>query len=92
MGFLQWKIWVAFPQENQLQQSHATQPTLPVGCFSVSIVHQTLTWTTGSLTCAQMLMHATAQVGVRIHIRESALKLDSGRKIPCRTGESNLRQ
>ena len=24
--------------------------------------------------------------------RESALKLDSGRKIPCRTGESNLRQ
>ena len=25
-------------------------------------------------------------------IRESALKVDSGRKIPCRTGESNLRQ
>ena len=24
--------------------------------------------------------------------RESALKVDSGRKIPCRTGESNLRQ
>ena len=27
---------------------------------SVSIVHRTLTWTTGSLTCAQMLMHAIA--------------------------------
>ena len=25
-------------------------------------------------------------------VRESALKVDSGRKIPCRTGESNLRQ
>ena len=25
-------------------------------------------------------------------VRESSLKLDSGRKIPCRTGESNLRK
>ena len=25
-------------------------------------------------------------------VRESALKVDSGRKIPCRTGELNLRQ
>ena len=25
-------------------------------------------------------------------VRESAVKVDSGRKIPCRTGESNLRQ
>ena len=25
-------------------------------------------------------------------VRESALKADSGRKIPCRTGESNLRR
>ena len=25
-------------------------------------------------------------------VRESALKVDSGKKIPCRTGESNLRQ
>ena len=25
-------------------------------------------------------------------VRESALKVDTGRKIPCRTGESNLRQ
>ena len=30
--------------------------------------------------------------GVGTHVRESALKLDSGRKIPCRTGESDLRQ
>ena len=30
--------------------------------------------------------------GVYGHVRESALKVDSGRKIPCRIGESNLRQ
>ena len=55
MGFLPWAIRVVFPGKSQLQQSHATQPTVHAGCFSVSIIHQTLTWTTGSLTCAQML-------------------------------------
>ena len=92
MGFPPWEIWVAFPGESQLRQSRDTQPTVHDGCFRVSIIHRTPTWTTGSLTCAQMLMHAIAHGGVRTHVRESALKLDSGRKIPCRTGESNLRQ
>ena len=92
MGFLPWEIWVAFPRESQLRQSRATQPTVHAGCFSVSIIHRTLTWTTGSVTCAQMYMHAIAHGGVGTHVRESALKLDFGRKIPCRTGESNLRQ
>ena len=36
-----------------------------------------------------MLIHAIAHGGVRTHVKESALKVDSGRKIPCRTGESN---
>ena len=58
MGFSPWEIWVAFPGESQLQQSCATQPTVHAECFSVSIIHRTLTWTTGSLTCAQMLMQA----------------------------------
>ena len=62
------------------------------GCFSVSIIHQTLTWTRGSLTCTQMLMHVIAHEGVQTHERDSSLKVDSGRKIPCRTGESNLPQ
>ena len=30
--------------------------------------------------------------GCRDTVEESALKVDSGRKIPCRTGESNLRR
>ena len=77
------------PRENQLRQSRVTQPTVHAGCFRV---HRTLTWTTGSLTCAQMLMHPIAHGVVRTHVRESALKVDPGRKIPCRTGESNLRQ
>ena len=83
MGFLPWVIQVAFPRESQLQ--HA-------GCFSVSMIHQTLTWTTGSLTCAQMLMHAIAHGGVQTHVRESALKVGSGRKIPGSNREWNLCQ
>ena len=63
-GFLPWEILTAFPGESQLRQSHATQPRVHAGCFSVSIIHQTLTWTTASLRCAQMLMHAIAHRGV----------------------------
>ena len=63
-----------------------------LGVLGVSLIHRTLTWTIWSLTCAQMLMHAIAHGGCRDTVRESALKVDSGRKIPCRTGESNLRQ
>ena len=54
MWFFPWEIWVAFPTENQLLQSCAAQPIVHAGCFSVSIIHRTPTWTTGSLTCAQM--------------------------------------
>ena len=92
VGFLPWEIRVVFPAESQLRQSHATQPTVHAGCFSVSIIHRTLTWTTGSLTCALTLIHAIAHGGVRTHVRESALKVDSGRKIHCRSGESNQHQ
>ena len=30
--------------------------------------------------------------GIQTHVRESAVKVDSGRKIPCHTRESNLCQ
>ena len=91
MGFLPWEIWVAFPGESQLRQSCATQPTMHAECFSFTIIHGTLTWTTGSLMCTQMFMHAIAHRVVQTSwLRESALKVDSGRNIPCRTWESNL--
>ena len=70
------KFGLLFPRESQLRQSRATQLTVHAGCFSVSIFHRTLTWTTASSTCAQMLMHAIAHGGVRTHVRESALKVD----------------
>ena len=92
MGFLPWEIWVAFPRESQLRQNRATQPTVHAGCFSVSIIHQTLTWTTGSLTCAQMLMHVIAYGVVWTHLRQPSLKDDSWRKILWHTRELNLRQ
>ena len=65
MGFLPRETQVAFPKVSQLQQSHATQHTVDAGCFSVSIIYRTVAWTTRSLTCAQMLMHAIAHGGVR---------------------------
>ena len=46
----------------------------------------------GFLTCAQMLMHAIAHRGCTDTVRASALDADSGRKIPCRTRDSNLCQ
>ena len=61
--------------------------------FYVFIIHRTQTWTTGFLMRTQMLMHATAQRGVRTNVRESELKVDMGRKIPCCcTRKSNLRE
>ena len=60
MGFLPWGIRIAFPGKSHLRQSQPAQPTVHAGCFSASIIHRALTWTTGSLTCAQMFMHAIA--------------------------------
>ena len=65
LGFLQWKIRATFLGESQLRHGRATQPTVHAGCFSVSIIHRPLTWTTGALTCAHMLIHAIAHEGVR---------------------------
>ena len=42
--------------------------------------------------CAQMLTHAIAHEGCTDTVGESALEVDSWRKISCRTGKSNLPQ
>ena len=54
LAFFSWEIWFAFPGERELRQSRATQPPVHAGYFSVFTIHRTLTWTKGSLTCAQM--------------------------------------
>ena len=46
----------------------------------------------GFVTCMQMLMHAIAHMGCMVTIRESALKIDPGREIPFRMGDSVPRQ
>ena len=91
MIFLAWEIPVAFPRESQVRQGRATQPTVHARCFSVSIIHRTLTWTTGCLTC--IYVNACDCTGGCTDTKEEfELKVDSGSKIPCLTGESNLRQ
>ena len=89
LGFLSWDIRIAFPRESRLRQSHATQPTVLSGCFSASIIHRVdyrifnVCTDVNACDCTQVCRDTR---------RESARKVDSGRKIPCRTGESNLRQ
>ena len=84
--FFQLEIRVAFPGKSQLQQSRASQPMVHTGWFGASIIYRTPTWTARSLTWARMLIHAIVHVAVGKHVRYSTLKVDSGRKIPRRTG------
>ena len=84
MGFIPWEIRVAFSGESQLWQSCATQTAVHAWCLSV---HNPLNSDTGSLSCAHTC-HCTWECTGSI--RESALKVDSLRKIPCHTGQSNL--
>ena len=50
------------------------------GYVCVATIHRTLTLTTGSLTCAQMLMHASAHGGVRTPKGSQHSKLTRVRK------------
>ena len=65
--------------------SPTAQPTVHAGCFSVSIIHQTLTRTTGSLTCTQMLMYAVDTGVSGLCKRVCTKSTDTGRKIPRHT-------
>ena len=68
MGFLPEEIRVAVLEESHLRQSRATHPTVHAGCFIVSIIHRTLTWTTGSLTSVHERDNTR---GVYGHIQEN---------------------
>ena len=54
-------------------------------CAVFSCVQQIVPFVTWS----QMLMRVSEHGGCMGTVRESALKIHSGRKIPCRTGDSN---
>ena len=72
-------IWIS-PMGNSGCFSLGKPAAVHAGCFSAATIHRTLTRTTGSFPCSQMLMHAIAQGGFTDTVRESALKVDSGRK------------
>ena len=79
-----------FSRESQLQQSCATQPTLHAGCFSVSIIHQTQDMDYRIFNVHTDVHACNCTQGCTDTVREPALKVDSGRKIPCHTRKPNL--
>ena len=75
-----------FPMSNQPCHSQATQSREHAGCFSGSIIHRTLTRTTGSLTCLLMLMRAIAHGGVRTPLERLPWKWTFGEKSIAASG------
>ena len=75
----------------QLLQGHTTQPNMHAGCFSVSVIHRTLDVVCRTFNMRTYVNACDCTRGCVDTIRESALKGDSGRRIPCHTKESNLR-
>ena len=63
--------------------SHATQPTVHAGHCSLSLIQQTLTWSTGSLMCTQMLLPAIPHRGVQAPQESLQWKLTLAEKNPC---------
>ena len=60
--------------------SNCTQNMVHAGCSYISIFHRLLTWTTASLTCAQMLMHVIAHGSVWALTESLHWKLALGEK------------
>ena len=69
------------------------QPSTEYSYRCVQYFHVSKQWygcqCLGFLMCVQMLIHAIAHGGCTITVRESALKVGSGRKILCLTWDSN---
>ena len=87
MGFLPWGIRAVFPREGQLRQSHATQPAVHAGCFH-NPPNSYMDYRIFNMCIDVNACDYTR--GCMDTVRESMLKVDSGRKIPCRTRELNL--
>ena len=78
--------------ERQLRRGRATQPTVHARCFSVFILHRTLTWTTGFFNVRTDILSYDCTRGCTDIVREFASKVDSGTTNPLPPGESNQRQ
>ena len=69
-----------FPLSDHNHQVNYFVAMVRAGYVRVAIIHRTLTWTTGSLTCAQISIHAIAHGGVRTPKESLHWKLTLGRK------------
>ena len=90
LEFLPWEIRVAFPGESQLRQSRATQPTVHAGSVFPNPPNSGMDYRISNVRTDVNACDCTP--GCTDIVRESALKVDSGRKIPCRTWDWNLPQ
>ena len=70
LGLFHENFGLLSPEKSQQPHSRATMPTVHAWCFRVSIIHRTLTWTTGSLKCAKMFIHAIAHRVAWTHVRD----------------------
>ena len=87
-------IWVALRPCKAQQPREQCYPFLTMNAVFSCV--QTMVWLPMfrifNTFSPQTLMHAIAQGGCTDTVRESALEIDCGRKILCRTGDPNPRQ
>ena len=87
-------IWVALRLCKAQQPQEQRYPFLPMSAVFSCL--QTMVWLPVfrifNTLSPQTLMQAIALGGCTDTVTESALEVDSGRKIPCCTGDSNPRQ
>ena len=77
----------SFLSSDHHHQADYSVAMVRAGYVCVAIIHKTLTWTVGSLTCAQMLMHAIAHTGVQTPKESLHRKLTLGRKSLAALGD-----
>ena len=92
LRFLPWEIRVTVPVESQLRQNLATQPKMHARCFTCFNIPPN-----SDMDYRVFNVHTDVNAydctrGYTDTVRESELKVDSGRKILCCSRESNLHQ
>ena len=92
MGFFPWEIWGCFPR-GKPTPTEWRYPTYGA-CWVFRCLYNPLNsdMDHGIFDVRTDVNACNCTQGYTDIVTESALKVDSGRKIPCRTGESNLRQ
>ena len=90
MRFLPREIRVAFPGESQLRQSRAIHHMVHAWVFQCFHNPTNCVMDYRMFNARTDVTACDCTRGCTGTVRESAVKVDSGRKIPCRNGESNV--